>query len=78
MTDQRRWAFAWYVLLVVVFGIGLLVPTLTGMPGRLVGALETVVFFVLVLLYAAYRAYIQPRFAPNKNTGDIPPESPTP
>jgi hypothetical protein len=42
------------------------------MPGRLVVVLEFVVIVVLVLLYAAFRKYIRPRFAPDKNTGDIP------
>ncbi len=74
MTDRSSpWVtFASYVLVVVYFGGGLLVWALTGMPGRLVAALEMGVTFVLILLYAAYRRYIRPRFAPNKNTGDIP------
>ncbi len=78
MTDRRRpWAtFASYVVLAVYLGGGILVWALTGMPGRLVVALEMGVTVVLVLLYAAYRKYIRPRFAPNKNTGDIPPQNP--
>ena len=78
MTDRRRpWAtLASSVLVVVLVGITLLVSFLTGMPGRLVVVLEFVVIVVLVLLYAAFRKYIRPRFAPNKNTGDIPPENP--
>jgi hypothetical protein len=64
------------VLAVVIFGSGLLVTILTGMPGRLVAVLEMGVIVVLLFLYAAYRKYIRPRFAPHKNTGDIPPENP--
>jgi uncharacterized membrane protein len=78
MTDRRRrWlTFAYYGLFVVLFGIGMLVNILTGMPGRLVGVLEVLVIAALVFLYAGYRKYIRPLFARNKNTGDIPPENP--
>ncbi len=77
MTDRRRnWGTAYYVLLIVLTGIGILVTILTGMPGRLVGVLEVLVIAALIFLYAGYRKYIRPHFARNKNTGDIPPENP--
>jgi hypothetical protein len=76
---RRGWTtFAQVALLVVGLSFTPLVSTLTGMPWRLVGAMETVVTVVLVFLYAAFWAYIRPLFAPNKDTGKAPPENPTP
>ncbi len=79
MANQKSgWTtFAGFVLLVVLVGGGILLSTLTGMSGRLVGVLEGLAIAMLVFLYAGYLKYIRPHFARSKNTGEIPPPGAT-